>query len=253
MQKETNKLKLVWEKGNKTAVEGTVIPDIDFDRLVSSLVSLGPFYFYVVDFYDQSLSHVSDSINDIHGFDPKTVTFDDVLSTIHPDDMNFVAQAEEVNLKFLYGIIGKENVVNYKSSYSFRSKMKDGKYAMLNHQAIVLTVDEFGGFGKSLNIHTVIEHITTVNNFTLSLIGLQDFPSYTSIAVKQNHEEYTSFSNREIEIIKFISQGLQNKEIAKTLFISEHTIKTHRRNIYKKAGCRNATELSNKCIFAGLI
>jgi len=252
MPKETNKLKIVWDEGNKTAIESTIIPEINFNKIISTLVSLGPFYFYVVDFYDRSLSHVSPSIKDIHGFDPKTVTFDDIINSIHPDDLDYVAKAEEKNLNFLYSIIGKENIINYKSNYSFRSRMKDGKYAMLNHQAIILTVDENGGFGKSLNIHTVIDHITTTNNFTISIIGLQDFPSYTNIKVNHN-PNYTSFSNREIEIIKLIYQGCQNKEIAQTLSISEHTVKTHRKNIYKKSDCRNATELTKKCISEGLI
>ena len=100
--------------------------------------------------------------------------------------MNFVANAEEANLNFLYSTIGKENVLHYKHNYSFRSKMKDGKYSMLNHQAIILTVDENGNFGKSLNIHTDIDHITKTNCLTFSLIVLQCFPSYTNIKVNQN-------------------------------------------------------------------
>jgi hypothetical protein len=199
MTKETNKLKIVWEKGNNTAVESTTIPEINFNKLISKLVSLGPFYFYVVDFYDRTLSHVSSSIKDIHNFDPKTVTFDDIINSIHPEDLDFVAKAEETCLAFFYNTIGKEHVVNYKMNYSFRSKMKDGNYAMLNHQAIVLSVDKYGGFGKSLNIHTVIDHITTTNNFTLSLIGLHEHPSYINIKVNHNPNDFTIFSNRELE------------------------------------------------------
>lgn len=253
MTKGTNKLKIVWDNGKKTAVQSTLIPELSFNSIINNLVSVGPFYFYVIDFFDRSLSHVSPSIQDIHGFDPETVTFDDIINSIHPDDMDFVAKAEEANLNFLYNTIGRENVLHYKQNYSFRSKMKNGEYSMLNHQAIILTVDENGNFGKSLNIHTDIDHITKTNCLTFSLIGLQGYPSYTNIKVIPNPIEYTLFSTREIEIIKLISEGLQNKEIAKNLYISENTIKTHRKNIYKKSNCKNATELINKCIGIGLI
>lgn len=253
MTTETNKLKKVWEKGNNTAIESTTIPEINFNKLISKLVSLGPFYFYVVDFYDKSLSHVSSSIKDIHGFIPQTVTFDDIIDSIHPEDLDFVAKAEQACMDFIYNTIGKEHLVNYKMNYSFRSKMKDGNYAMLNHQAIVLSVDEKGGFGKSLNIHTVIDHITKTNSFTFSLIGLHGLPSYTDIKVCRNSNEYIAFSTRELEIIKLIYSGLATKEIAETLSISEHTIKTHRKNIYKKSNCKNAPELINRCIASGLI
>lgn len=253
MKKEDNKLKIVWEQENKTAVQSTIIPDINFNELISSLVSLGPFYFYVVDFFDMSISHVSPSIKSIHGFDPDTVTFDDIIKTIHPEDMDFVANAEQANLKFLYTIIGAENVVNYKTSYSFRSKMKNGEYSMLNHQAIVLTTDDNGGFGKSLNIHTNIDHLTKKNSYTFSLIGLKDNPSYMDINVTHESVEFTLFSTREIEIIKLISEGSSTIEIAENLGISQHTVKTHRKNINKKSGCKNASELVNKCISQGLI
>ena len=253
MTKETNKLKIVWDNGKKTAIQSTLIPDVSFNSIINNLVSVGPFYFYIIDFFDRSLSHVSPSIQDIHGFDPETVTFDDIINSIHPDDMDFVANAEEANLNFLYNTLGKEHVLHYKVNYSFRSKMKNGEYHMLNHQAIILTVDENGNFGKSLNIHTDINHISKTNCLTFSLIGLSGYPSYTNIKVKQNLNEYTLFTSREIEIIKLINEGLQNKEIAESLNISEHTIKTHRKNIYKKSDSKNATELINKCISVGLL
>jgi DNA-binding CsgD family transcriptional regulator len=253
MKEERNKLKLVWEEGQKTATTNTKIPNINFSEIVNSLISLGPFYFYVVDFFDMSLSNVSPSIKDIHGFDPETVTFDDIIAAIHPEDMDFVAKAEETNLKFIYQVLGKENITNYKSSYSFRSKMKDGSYSMLNHQAIVLTTDEHGGFGKSLNIHTVIDHLTKKNNHTISLIGLKDNPSYMDINISFNSNEFTSFSKREIEIIKLISAGCTSTQIAENLIISENTVKTHRKNINKKSDCKNTSELINKCITQGLI
>ncbi len=253
MSKETNKLQIVWDNGKKTATQSTLIPDIRVNNIINSLVSVGPFYFYIIDFFDKSLSHVSQSIQDIHGFCPETVTFDDIINTIHPEDMNFVASAENANLDFMYTNIGKECILHYKANYSFRSRMKNGDYHLLNHQAIILTVDENGNFGKSLNIHTDINHITKINSFTYSLIGLSGYPSYTDINVVQDSSEYTLFTSREIEIIKLIREGLQNKIIAKNLNISEFTIKTHRKNIYKKSNCKNATELINKCISIGLL
>lgn len=41
-------------------------------------------------------------------------------------------------------------------------------------------------------------------------------------------------TEREMEIIRLIDQECSNKEIAKTLFISERTVETHRKNIFRK-------------------
>ena len=41
-------------------------------------------------------------------------------------------------------------------------------------------------------------------------------------------------TDRELEVLRFVAQGLNNREIAKQLFISENTVKNHIRNILEK-------------------
>ncbi|HEX3024891.1 MAG TPA: response regulator transcription factor [Chitinophagaceae bacterium] len=52
-----------------------------------------------------------------------------------------------------------------------------------------------------------------------------------------------SLSEREVEIINLIAEGYTTKDIAKKLFLSFHTISTHRKNIFKKINIRNSSEL----------
>jgi DNA-binding NarL/FixJ family response regulator len=51
--------------------------------------------------------------------------------------------------------------------------------------------------------------------------------------VKKENEE-THLTQREIEIIGLIEKELSNKEIADKLYISERTVETHRKNIFRK-------------------
>lgn len=87
MNDEINLLKLVWENGKKTANQNTELQNLDFDSLINSITSIGPFYFYIIDFFDMSLSHVSPSIYDIHGFKPAQVTFDDIIKPIQIEEI----------------------------------------------------------------------------------------------------------------------------------------------------------------------
>ena len=48
-----------------------------------------------------------------------------------------------------------------------------------------------------------------------------------------------TLSEREIEVIRLISDGCTNKEIADQLFLSTHTVNTHRKNIMNKLGIKN--------------
>lgn len=50
-------------------------------------------------------------------------------------------------------------------------------------------------------------------------------------------------SEREIEVIKLMSQGYTSNEIAETLYLSNHTIKTHRKNILKKLDLKNSSQV----------
>ena len=61
----------------------------------------------------------------------------------------------------------------------------------------------------------------------------QDVTLELAKSFKQNKEE-VKLTNREIEIIRCIEKDMTTKEIATTLFISERTVETHRKNILFK-------------------
>ncbi len=52
-------------------------------------------------------------------------------------------------------------------------------------------------------------------------------------------------TKRERQILKLIKDGATNMDIAESLEVSEHTIKSHLYNVYKKIGVRNRLEASN--------
>ncbi len=56
-------------------------------------------------------------------------------------------------------------------------------------------------------------------------------------------QEISSLTNRELEVIKFICNGLNNEEIADKLHISPKTVKGHRANLLAKTGCKNSPSM----------
>ncbi len=65
---------------------------------------------------------------------------------------------------------------------------------------------------------------------------------HTFVAEKEDVFQY-KLSKREIEIVKLIAEGLTSIQIADKLFIAEHTVKTHRKNILRKTGAANTSQL----------
>jgi DNA-binding NarL/FixJ family response regulator len=60
-------------------------------------------------------------------------------------------------------------------------------------------------------------------------------------------------SAREAEIIRYVAEGLTNKEIADLLFLSSHTVTTHRKNIMAKLGVNNTAGLVMFAIKNGIV
>ncbi len=69
----------------------------------------------------------------------------------------------------------------------------------------------------------------------------------------ENNDFDTPLTEREIEIIKLITEKYSNQEIAEKLFISINTVYTHRKNIMKKLQLKSPVELILYAIDSGII
>ncbi len=70
---------------------------------------------------------------------------------------------------------------------------------------------------------------------------------------KKKEEEYEGLSQRELDVIKLMARGYNNRQIADILFISEHTVKVHIRNIFRKIGVTDRTNAVLWAIERGLV
>ncbi|KON70926.1 chemotaxis protein CheY [Peribacillus butanolivorans] len=76
---------------------------------------------------------------------------------------------------------------------------------------------------------------------------LKDFPQSTMT------KEKTPLSTRELEVLQLVAKGLSNREISETLFISEHTVKSHLKNILSKLHLDNRVQLTSYAFQQGLM
>ena len=69
-----------------------------------------------------------------------------------------------------------------------------------------------------------------------------------ALIAKQNKSErlYRKLSNREVEVLRYLSDGKKNKEIAKTLNLNEKTISTYKLRLLQKLNVTNLVDLVNK-------
>jgi DNA-binding NarL/FixJ family response regulator len=75
----------------------------------------------------------------------------------------------------------------------------------------------------------------------------------TNYASLQTSSPSIEFSQREIEVLNLIAEGMTNVEMADKLFISKRTIEGHRQSLIEKTGVRNTASLIKHAIQHGII
>ena len=76
---------------------------------------------------------------------------------------------------------------------------------------------------------------------------------HTSPEEETENEEQQTLSAREKEIVVCVVKGMTNREIADRLFLSTHTVVTHRRNIARKLQVHSASGLTVYAIVNKLV
>ena len=227
--------------------------DLQLHKKMLDLFHVGSYYYYFVDWQKLQLIYVSPEIETILGYPSETVDATTLISLIHPDDQHIYLNHEAAVVDFIRQL-PTEKVLKYKMSYDFRVRTSKGDYVRILQQAIALQCDDNNNLLLTLGVHTDISHLKKSTKSVLSFLGLDGEPSYIDVNVKSVYKPSKEiFTKREKEIINCIINGDLSNEIAKKLFISKHTVDSHRKNILSKTHTKNTLELAIKVINEGLL
>ena len=117
-----------------------------------------------------------------------------------------------------------------------------------NQRSYIAQMMQNGASGyllKSATKEEIEEAITTVLQGKL-------FFNISSIATP-NEKDTPLLTRREKEILLLIADGLTNNEIGKKIFLSPHTVDSHRKNLFIKFDVNNVALLVKKASQAGLL
>ncbi|WP_346986538.1 LuxR C-terminal-related transcriptional regulator [Chryseobacterium sp. POE27] len=230
--------------------DNRILPTPLIEKVIGEIFSPGKFYYYIINFADSTIFNHHENILKLHGLKKYPTHLKEIIDLIHPDDLEFVMDAERMSIEKMKEINGFDYQQELKSSYCFRMRTSEGKYELFHHQALHTYKDEKGRLLQAINIHTNIEHITCKNSFTVLVSGIngrEDFHQMHWLKNKRKQQSVRAiFTNREIEVICYIAKGYSAGEIADALNISEETVRTHRKNILRKSNSKNSSELIKK-------
>jgi DNA-binding CsgD family transcriptional regulator len=160
---------------------------------------------------------------------------------MHPDDL---IQSYRMGLYFLKFGLGMPagQFKKYKLIQDFRIKHGPGKWIRVLEQHSCLETDKNGKPWLSLSILDVSPYQDPDTPYRAALINIDTGEVQQIPADKTGTDENDSLSGREKEILSLISEGFVSKQIADKLYLSVHTVNTHRRNIIGKMKVSNTAE-----------
>ena len=112
---------------------------------------------------------------------------------------------------------------------------------------------------KDCGIDEIVDCVTETSKGNKFFCGnLLDIIRKESIDIdKITSEAFTCspviLSDRELEIISLIADGYTNQQVAEKLFLSAHTVNTHRKNIMAKLGVNNTAGIVMYAVKANLV
>jgi DNA-binding CsgD family transcriptional regulator len=247
-----------WKQFSDEGNDPVTTPDLSVLDQIAGYFSPGSYYYYLMNFPKFKMEMVSHDYEQFTGLSNKTFSVAQWLEPVHPDDVAHVQSCEKVAGEFLFDFLSPSEIPSYKVSYSYRMKTGSGGYRNTLHQAVALNLTSSQSIGHVLGIEADIEHIASVPKKTISFIHLSGGESFLNVSTSNprfiaDKDADLKITRQETNILRLVSFGLSNQEIADQLHISAHTVKTHRANILKKEGKPTITAVISDYIRKGII
>ncbi len=192
---------------------------------------------YVFDFRAGAITFVKGG--ELLGYDSEEVTIE-TIADFHPDDEHIVSTITYSLIN--YALKHPTTELGYFRS-TYRLKKKDGTYIQVLRLTKVLEKDDQNRMLSNLSLLVSLEFMEVPPIYKWEISGVGEFRQ--EILENIYGHVQMSFTPREHELMSMICKGMTSAEIGKQLFISKHTVDTHRRNILRKSGCNNVMALQD--------
>ncbi len=225
--------------------------------LVNLLNNQQGYLMILVDIKHFRIIHVSGSIYEYTGYQIEEFT-DKVAS-------NFMTLLDPKHLPFLSVFVSwiinilKNIPINYKSkqnvsTWGLKLLHKNGKDMRWYLNFIPLEFDEKAnpilGF---ITIQNITHLIKGEDYWIRGVFGDKEKKVFVYHSNEEKTVEQEIISEREKEVLNYISQGMDTKKIAILMNISTNTVDNHRRNMLARTGTRDTTALVQLCRMMGVI
>ncbi len=160
------------------------------------------------------------------------------IDKIHPEDA-LKLSLNSVSIYKLFDNFSSEEKLSHKMISEYRMLNTQDKYVRLIEQHQFIELDKTGQIWLLLGIVDISPNQEEFNGIKCQLLNFKT-GNFTPFETPQ--KAVYELTNRELEILKLVKNGLLSKEISNRLSISLHTVNTHRQRFLEKLGANNSFE-----------
>ncbi len=162
----------------------------------------------------------------------------EIFEFVRRNDVDIIIS--EIDLPELNGITALRAI---------KKENKDVRVLIFSHQpeeiyaVSTIKAGASGYLSKSASVEEIETAVRKVNAGELSLSEKMDKHLHYEDTRKSRSRLFKKLSTREVEVLKLLSIGRKNKEIAQELDINEKTVSTYKARLFKKLNVTNIVDL----------
>lgn len=192
---------------------------------------------YVLNFKTREMIS-SMGVEEMLGYKEHEFNFNSLVNYVHPEDIDALTSVMYAVVDY---VTANQTIQELTLTITYRVRKKSGNYIKVLRQTSI---------GRHKYDPQAIYHNNVLTDISFMKSGAAvewtfDAPDFNSDTIKmyvpQSNAQF--FSAREREVLELIDKGYTSNAIAKALFISKHTVDTHRRKMLQKTGSSNAIAL----------
>jgi DNA-binding CsgD family transcriptional regulator len=207
-------------------------------------------FFYIGDLIHIRIIFTSQGSEDMLGIEPEMLETGSLYKATHPSDLHRRNLARLRLLKTGTELLEQKNgPVFYSMPFYFIGK--DGKPLHVLCQAYIFYTTVPYETAFVLLVHTDISDLKIPKDLNHHYLG--NDASVFRVPDESLLDSGYTFSDREFQILQLLAQGMDSDKIAQNLFLSTHTVNTHRRNLLKKTNKSFTHELVIELMEKGIL
>ena len=223
--------------------------------VMEKVLDNSPCITWIMDMRTMQYVYMSRNVKEMLGYQVQEFLVNGVAfvnDIVHPEDQPQLWKLVKTVWDFLLTLPTTERLY-YKFSCDYRIVKPNGTCMRFLEQNSVLQTDKLGNITHLMGVGSDITHWKKNDNMMATVTCTKNGSSFCCTPEDANLRLQTLLSKRERDVLRLVAAGYNSRHIANELFISVHTVNTHRQNIIEKTNGKNTSGMVQYALSHGLI